>query len=269
MKRVDAAELRERAWALIERDPTEAVPVAERAVRAEASADSYYVLGVALSAAGEADAAIAALEQAIDLDQDHHDARAELALELFDAMSLEDAHHHGTLVLRSDPLNATALWVRGALRERRGDMDGADRDFEAAALADPERFPRFALLPEAEIEAVVKAVIDSLHPSLQRYLSDVPVILEEVPPEEVLFDLDPPGRPTELLGCFTGPTLAERGSGDPWSALPSTISLYRRNLSRVASDPAALREELRITILHEIGHFLGLDEEDLARRGLD
>ena len=45
--------------------------------------------------------------------------------------------------------------------------------------------------------------------------------------------------------------------------------LFRSNLMRMAHDREAMQEELRVTLLHEIGHFLGLDEEDLERRGLD
>jgi predicted Zn-dependent protease with MMP-like domain len=56
---------------------------------------------------------------------------------------------------------------------------------------------------------------------------------------------------------------------NPWSNLPPTITLFRNNLERMAADREQIIEELRITLFHEIGHFLGLDEEDLAERGLD
>jgi predicted Zn-dependent protease with MMP-like domain len=54
-----------------------------------------------------------------------------------------------------------------------------------------------------------------------------------------------------------------------WGALPATIQLFRCNLARVASDREELLEEVRVTLLHEIGHYLGLDEDDLEARGLD
>jgi predicted Zn-dependent protease with MMP-like domain len=50
--------------------------------------------------------------------------------------------------------------------------------------------------------------------------------------------------------------------------LPPVITLFRFNLARLANDPEELRSQLRITLLHEIGHALGLDEDDLAERGL-
>jgi predicted Zn-dependent protease with MMP-like domain len=63
--------------------------------------------------------------------------------------------------------------------------------------------------------------------------------------------------------------LTERTTDNAWSNLPSAIVLYRRNLERIAWDRQRLVEELRITVFHEIGHFLGLDEDDLEARGLD
>jgi predicted Zn-dependent protease with MMP-like domain len=56
---------------------------------------------------------------------------------------------------------------------------------------------------------------------------------------------------------------------DPWSHFPSSIVLYQRNLERAARDRRELVEEIRATLLHEVGHFLGLDEEELWQRGLD
>ena len=64
-------------------------------------------------------------------------------------------------------------------------------------------------------------------------------------------------------------SLQERSLENPWSNLPGAIVLFRRNLSRYARNREELLDELRVTIFHEVGHFLGLDEEDLEKRGLD
>ena len=76
------------------------------------------------------------------------------------------------------------------------------------------------------------------------------------------------GFPPDLLGLFTGtPHGAELAETNP---TPPQILLYLDNLWDFAGgDPAAFAEEVRVTYLHELGHFLGWDEEDLAARGLD
>ena len=124
-------------------------------------------------------------------------------------------------------------------------------------------------LSDGMVDAVVRDTLETLHPSVRAYLSQVPIILEEVPSRELCLEYDPPAPPGEILGVFSGPSLSERSMDDPWSQLPPSITLFRRNLQRVAHDPERAVEELRITVFHEVGHFLGLDEDDLAARGLD
>jgi predicted Zn-dependent protease with MMP-like domain len=112
-------------------------------------------------------------------------------------------------------------------------------------------------------------VLESLHPSLQEYLANVAILVEEIPSDEILSQYDPPVSPGELLGYFSGASLMDRSVEDPWSHLPSAIILFRRCLQRYAQSHEQLIEELSTTIYHEVGHFLGLDEEDLKERGLE
>ncbi|MDR1190617.1 MAG: metallopeptidase family protein [Verrucomicrobiales bacterium] len=92
----------------------------------------------------------------------------------------------------------------------------------------------------------------------------VAVHFAAVPDEALLAD----GFEPDLLGLFDGATYAEECSAD--CALPPQIFLYLENLYDYAdSDVAAFREEVRVTYLHELGHYLGWDEDDLAARGLD
>jgi predicted Zn-dependent protease with MMP-like domain len=95
-------------------------------------------------------------------------------------------------------------------------------------------------------------------------LRDVPIIVAELPAEaDVETGLDP-----RALGLFTGtayPDMPHVG-GQPGL---TQIVLFRRNIERVADDEDDLREELRITLLHETGHFFGLDEEALEGTALE
>ena len=76
------------------------------------------------------------------------------------------------------------------------------------------------------------------------------------------------GVEPDLLGLFVGPALDEAaGLDDP---LPPEILLFLENLWDYAEeDPGIFREEVRRTYLHELGHYLGLEEDDMASRDLD
>jgi len=92
----------------------------------------------------------------------------------------------------------------------------------------------------------------------------VPVLFEAGPGPDVLAD----GFEPDILGLFSGPALGEgRDGGDP---MPAQIHLYTANLWDYAGeDVGAYREEVRLTYLHELGHYLGWDEDQVAARGLD
>lgn len=92
----------------------------------------------------------------------------------------------------------------------------------------------------------------------------VPVHCERKPSTSVLAD----GFAEDLLGLFSGASREEQQAGE--TASPPQIFLYLDNLWDYAEeDVPAFREEVRLTYLHELGHYLGWDEEDLAERGLE
>ena len=262
-------DLRESALEMLEEDPGRALSLAREALARQPDAESFYVCGLALCETDDPEEGLDALRMAVKLDEGHVDAWVALGRVLFDACAFDESQGVLLTALRLDPHHPEGLYYRACLRERREDTDGASRDYQAAALVDPTTFPRPILLDDDTIERIAEEVVGMLHPSLQKYLEDVHIYIDEVPSVDLLRQFDPPARPGEVLGCFTGHALTERSSDDPWSALPATIVLFRRNLMRLAHDEEMLHDELRITLLHEIGHFLGLDEEDLEHRGLD
>lgn len=230
----------------------------------------------ALFVAAEAERTLGDFERAevgyravTQLAADHSPAWSGLASVLFDQLRFEDSRVAALRALRADPQNPEAYHVRAMLRERRADLPGADRDFLRAGRLDPDGFPRPERLTDAMITAIVDEAKRALHPSIRTYLDQVAFMVEEVPSEDLCREFDPPALPGEILGYFSGAALSDRTSDDPWTQLPSTIVLFRRNLERIARDREHLIEELRVTVLHEVGHFLGLDEDDLEARGLD
>jgi predicted Zn-dependent protease with MMP-like domain len=251
-------------------DPQEALRLCEEVLDTEADhAGALFLAGEAHRDLRELEEAEARYRRVMQINPSHSASWSGLATVLFDQLRFDDAHAALQRAVRLDPENSEAYYWRAMLRERRSDFKGAERDFRRAARLDPEQFPMPVSLDDAMVEAVVEESVRELHPSIREYLKQVAILLEEVPDEETCGQWDPPAPPGEILGYFSGYSLLERSVDNPWSALPSAIVLFRRNLGRLAWDRERLVEELRITVFHEVGHFLGLDEDDLEERGLD
>ena len=113
--------------------------------------------------------------------------------------------------------------------------------------------------------AEVRATLNAMPGELRSRLDDVPVVFEARPGRRLLRE----GLTDDLLGLFDGPAYGERGTTDV-STTPPIITLFLENLRDEAEDrPAAFRQEVRTTLLHEIGHYLGLEEDDLIERDLE
>lgn len=98
----------------------------------------------------------------------------------------------------------------------------------------------------------VRAALDGLPPKFAAALENVAVVVEDENPEE-----------PDLFGWYDG-----LGPGlDHAGALPDRIVIYRRPLEEAFPDPEDLEREIRITVLHEIGHFFGLEEDQISDLG--
>ncbi len=100
----------------------------------------------------------------------------------------------------------------------------------------------------------VRAALDELPAHLAEALLNIAVVVEDEHPD------DP-----DLFGLYHGVPLPERG--DMGGQLPDKISIYRIPLEESFRDGEKLREEIRITVLHEIAHYFGLDEDRIADLG--
>jgi predicted Zn-dependent protease with MMP-like domain len=105
--------------------------------------------------------------------------------------------------------------------------------------------------PEA-FEEQVRAALDDVPPDLARALENVAIVVEDENPDE-----------PDIFGWYDGlgPTSDRAG------ALPDRVVIYRLPLVDSFPDPEELRREIRITVLHEVGHFFGLDEEQIRDLG--
>lgn len=111
---------------------------------------------------------------------------------------------------------------------------------------DPERF-----------EELVSDALDLIPPELARAVDNVVVLVSERHPDE-----------PDLLGLYEGIALTERDS-TYGGALPDTITIYREALLEICETDDEVVEEVAITVIHELAHHFGIDDERLHELGWD
>ena len=122
-------------------------------------------------------------------------------------------------------------------------------------------------------DELLERVIDELPDELRELLEEVPLVVEDFPSAKLLRDLDMDPEFDDLCGLHSGIALTDR-SVEQSGTLPDQMMIFRRPIMSMVgvSNPRgkhrdALAEEIRITLLHEMGHHFGLDEEDLEQLG--
>jgi len=162
--------------------------------------------------------------------------------------------------------DAERRWWIGLCHDHLGDRVQADLCFREASRLDPVGLPPPTSISPDEAAALVEEVIARLPGPVRAAIEEIPVVIDDLPPLGVVRSNGGDVHP-DTLGLYTGQDLGARSSLD-FGGLPSMIQIFRRNLERFALDRSELEEELRITLLHEVGHHLGLDEDDVDRLGL-
>jgi len=118
-----------------------------------------------------------------------------------------------------------------------------------------------------DFQEALRQALDDLPDPFRQALENVAIVVEEWPPDWLLAALRvPPEGP--LYGFYHGVPMPERSvslSGN----LPDKISIYRGPLQEDFPRAAELRRQIRVTLLHEIGHYFGMDEEALERLGYE
>jgi predicted Zn-dependent protease with MMP-like domain len=121
-------------------------------------------------------------------------------------------------------------------------------------------------LDHREIRKEVARVIDRLPYQFRKQLRNVEFVVEKRPTAALLVaeGLDP--RRDTLFGIYQGVPLPERSTLDP-PLLPDKITIFSEPLRESFSDLEELRGQIRLTVLHEIAHYFGMDEEDIEELG--
>lgn len=117
-------------------------------------------------------------------------------------------------------------------------------------------------MSRAHFEALVDRALEGLPAWVHEKVDNLFVVVEDRPTPEQ----DP--HDEGLLGIYEGVSLLER-SGDYWGALPDQITIFRLPHLRLGLGIEELEEEIRKTVLHEVAHHLGIDDERLHELGWD
>jgi predicted Zn-dependent protease with MMP-like domain len=255
----EGLELALQAHKLLERNPE----VKEKEV--DLRIDTHYLIAATQFEVGDVAAALREYETVRKLDPkdgeiDYWQARA-----LFHAWRFDESEKMLSRHRARPKTRAGVLYYQALLADFRGLHAEAEKLFARAAKENPDEFPEPVRLPAGEVQTMLEDVLAALPRDVKKALEGVDLALLPLPDPKIHAspDVDP-----LVLGLYRGVNLLEKSELAPAADL-DRIEIFQRNVERVVDDKDELREELKVTLLHEIGHHLGWDEEDLEKRGLN
>jgi predicted Zn-dependent protease with MMP-like domain len=120
-------------------------------------------------------------------------------------------------------------------------------------------------LSEKDFDTIVKKAIRSIPEEIQQYLDNIVISVRKRPSNKMLQEMGlPPEEP--LLGIYDGVSLMDRSATSP-PLFPDSIILFQEPLEEMCETIQELEEEIEITVVHEIAHFVGISEERLEELG--
>jgi len=119
-------------------------------------------------------------------------------------------------------------------------------------------------VPEERFEQMVADALDEIPPELGSEMQNVAVVVEDWPTPRQLESVRPGGM---LLGLYEGVPITKRGPLSYAGVAPDRITIFRGPLSRLARDDDDLARRVRVTVLHEVGHYFGMNDDRLREMG--
>jgi Flp pilus assembly protein TadD/predicted Zn-dependent protease with MMP-like domain len=239
---------------------TRALPRAVRMHDTLLQKELYLLQGMAYDDLGRPGDALGSISMALLYDPKDREARREKGVALFELCRFEEARTELSALIAGGS-DAWADHYLGLIAERQGDDRAAAVHFARAAQIDPDSFRPAASHSLDRFAQVVEEEVARLPPAVRAGLAKSAFAVEDLPRESDLKTVDPPLSPG-ILGLFKPPPENAGRDGKP------SIILYRRNLARAARSDDELHREVRDTLLHEVGHLNGEDDDQLRERGL-
>lgn len=247
-------------------DVPRALKTAAKGVRAfPDDPDLRIRLGDALLDNGAVREAAAAYRETVALAPEWAEALVALAdvqVELNELVAAEDTARKALALAPDEPAAHHVLAVIFELTNR---SKPAARAYAHAARLDPDGYFEPVRVTARAFDVALSHAIDELPADIRAAVAELRIEVRRFPgPGQ-----GPDGETNPLiLGLFEGTALPERTSDDLYGKLSAVITLFQGNLERQCATEEELIDEIRVTLLHEIGHYLGLDEEAVWRRGL-
>jgi Flp pilus assembly protein TadD/predicted Zn-dependent protease with MMP-like domain len=228
------------------------------------AADLAVLEAQALNDLGRSDEALERVDAAIRIAPGRGDALHEKGVALFDLSRFTEAKGAFQKALGIQPDDAYTHQMLGLALEQLGDQAQADAELRRAIQLAPHELWQPVLIPVPDFRKEIDTVIAGLAPERRTRVQAIKIEVSDLPDPTDLKAVTPPFPPT-ILGLYRGPVGRAPAAGDD---APSIV-LYRKNLARAVKTRTELTEQIRDTLLHEIGHLEGLDEDDLRRRGME
>jgi predicted Zn-dependent protease with MMP-like domain len=227
-------------------------------------AEIYYLKSKALFYLDDLEGALFLVRRALKTGGEYAMYRSFEGQILFETGRFDEARQRLERAVAIEPEAAHAVYYLALVLERLGEAEEAHRAFEKADALAPDHYPMPVEIDDADFEQAAAAALENLPRSIREYVEHVPLLIEDFPSQDLIRqeNVSP-----QILGIFTGIPSTEAGVTDQPLDLTRVV-LFKKNLEKICRERSELTEQIQVTVKHEIGHYLGLDERDLERLGL-
>ena len=237
-----------------------AMPRAQRSHDRSLLKELYLLEAMALDDLGRPGDALSSANRSLEYDGKDRETRREKGVALFELCRFDQARAELSKLAGEEP-DAWSEHYLGLIAERANDEVAAQAHFARAHQLDPDAFKTTAQAPRSVFQQIVQDEVAKLPPDIKTGLARSNFEVADLPEVSDLTATDPPLSPG-ILGLFRPPPEGGRADAKP------SILLYRRNLARAAHTDEELHREVRDTLMHEVGHLNGEDDDQLRDRGL-
>lgn len=237
--------------------------------RWKSSSEARTLAGEIAFVQGSPEKASKHFRKAIDLSAYAAHAWCGLGKALLELNEREESLEAALEAVRLHDDDPESIYSLGMTLEVQGAFEEAEESYREAHRLNPSMYFLPYRVSRDTFDSYVQTCLAQLPSEVEEALSRTQIDVYDIPADREVDDGEKAIAPLSL-GVFIGYSRTEESLEDPWStAFPSQICLFQRNIERACPDREELIRQIRITLLHEIGHLLGLDESELEARGLD